>query len=111
MTKRLTDEELAELEQREHGLGCVELFPRELKTLLAEVREGRAFRASVYEAAGMPELPEYTLTAKDDAELVAYISDIRARSRRASGCQCQWEAGDSPCRVHGEDEPAEGGAT
>lgn len=27
---------------------------------------------------------------------------------RPAGCQCQWEAGDSPCRVHGEDEePAE----
>lgn len=24
----------------------------------------------------------------------------------AKRCQCQWEAGDSPCRVHGEDEPA-----
>lgn len=23
---------------------------------------------------------------------------------RPPGCQCQWEAGDSPCRVHGEDE-------
>lgn len=23
---------------------------------------------------------------------------------RPDGCQCQWEAGDSPCRVHGEDE-------
>jgi hypothetical protein len=21
-----------------------------------------------------------------------------------SGCQCQWEAGDSPCSVHGENE-------
>lgn len=21
---------------------------------------------------------------------------------REPGCQCQWEAGDSPCRVHGE---------
>lgn len=26
--------------------------------------------------------------------------------RRPTGCQCQWEAGDSPCRVHGESEEA-----
>ena len=24
---------------------------------------------------------------------------------REPGCQCQWEAGDSPCPVHGESEP------
>jgi hypothetical protein len=23
---------------------------------------------------------------------------------RAPGCQCQWEEGDSPCVVHGENE-------
>lgn len=23
---------------------------------------------------------------------------------REPGCQCQWEVGDSPCQVHGEDE-------
>lgn len=25
-------------------------------------------------------------------------------TRRTPGCQCQWEEGDSPCRVHGESE-------
>jgi hypothetical protein len=24
---------------------------------------------------------------------------------RASGCKCHWEEGDSPCPVHGDDEP------
>lgn len=28
----------------------------------------------------------------------------RGSRRRAPGCQCHWEEGDSPCRVHGEDE-------
>lgn len=26
------------------------------------------------------------------------------KSLRERGCQCQWEEGDSPCRVHGEEE-------
>lgn len=29
--------------------------------------------------------------------------------RRPAGCACQWEAGDSPCPVHGEDDGATGG--
>lgn len=46
MTKRLTDEELAELERRVRP-GYVELFPHEVASLIAEVRESRAFRAQV----------------------------------------------------------------
>ena len=41
MTKRLTDEELEELARRVRP-GYVELFPHELASLLAEVREMRA---------------------------------------------------------------------
>lgn len=27
------------------------------------------------------------------------------KCEREPGCLCQWEPGDSPCPVHGEDEP------
>ena len=46
MTKQLTDEELAELERRVRP-GYVELFPHEAASLIAEVRELRAFKARV----------------------------------------------------------------
>lgn len=49
--------------------------------------------------------------------LAAFTHDINAAAGaglsiydetepRPAGCQCQWEAGDSPCRVHGENEEA-----
>ena len=43
-------------------------------------------------------------------ELQAEVSRLRATIRdldtepRTPGCECQLEAGDSPCRVHGEDD-------
>lgn len=44
MTKRLTDEEIADIRRRERP-GCVELFPSELESLLDEVLEFRARKA------------------------------------------------------------------
>lgn len=46
MSERLTDDELTELERRVRP-GYVELFPHEIVSLLAEVRELRAFQARV----------------------------------------------------------------
>lgn len=41
----------------------------------------------------------------------AYARGYRAgQSKREPGCKCHWEAGDSPCTVHGEDESATAGA-
>jgi hypothetical protein len=77
MTKRLTNKQLSENIARAHGCAQATLPGDALRGILEELREGRVFRASVYEAAGMPELPGYTLTAKDDAELFRYIENLR----------------------------------
>lgn len=36
-------------------------------------------------------------------DVQATVADS-ARVARTPGCQCHWEEGDSPCRVHGEEE-------
>lgn len=86
MTARLTDAELDELERREHPPGRAELFPSELASLLAEVREMRSFEAAIYEAAGMLELPDdYAMTEKDRDELAKTIDEWRTKSVRVGG--------------------------
>jgi hypothetical protein len=37
------------------------------------------------------------------AEVLSLLAALE-EPKPKSGCQCQWEAGDSPCRVHGENE-------
>ena len=76
---------------------------------------GRHWRGSLF---------VYASWLRNHAHVLASKEDGRAEVRRAAqaivqgatfcvseeltprppGCQCQWEAGDSPCRVHGEDE-------
>lgn len=48
-------------------------------------------------------------TAKACKDAEGVVSDLRlkldaATYARQTGCQCQWEAGDSPCKVHGDDD-------
>ncbi len=47
-----------------------------------------------------------TVKACKDAEGV--VSDLRVRldaaTYKRSGCKCQWEAGDSPCPIHGDND-------
>ncbi len=41
---------------------------------------------------------------KRRAKVRAWLDATADTQRREPGCQCQWEVGDSPCRVHGEEE-------
>lgn len=44
----------------------------------------------------------------DSAVACVYYTDRKRRMHgtvpRAPGCRCQWEEGDSPCPVHGDEE-------
>ena len=73
----------------------------------ADKRAASNLLAIIHGDGGHYENAHGTVKACKDAEGV--VSDLRvkldaATYARQTGCQCQWEAGDSPCKVHGDDD-------
>ena len=57
---------------------------------------------------GPPDSDDITaLLVRADNSTVRVTFSANTTEPREIGCECQWEAGDSPCPLHGEEEVEE----
>jgi hypothetical protein len=106
--RRRNTDLMMELFAAQEKVRAVNIGPvlHENEQLRSHARAVSNLLAIIHGDGGHYEQARGTVKACKDAEGV--VSDLRlkldAATYKLSGCQCQWEAGDSPCPVHGDDE-------